>query len=75
MVKMLMDIVAKSDTIPHQTKVDTVKKLKELVDTDSTDKDKVADAIKECPLFDMSDYIKKDQVPCYGCVVSQIDEV
>ena len=74
MVKMLMDIVAKSDTIPHKTKIDTVKKLKTLVDNDTTFKDKVSDIMEECPIYDMSNYIKKDQVPCYGCVVSQIDE-
>ena len=74
MVKMLMDIVAKSDTIPHKTKIDTVKKLKTLVDNDTTFKDKVSDIMEECPIYYMSNYIKKDQVPCYGCVVSQIDE-
>lgn len=74
MVKMLMDIIAKSDTIPHKTKIDTVKKLKTLVDNDTTFKDKVSDIMEECPIYDMSNYIRKDQVPCYGCVVSQIDE-
>jgi len=43
MVKMLMDIVAKSDTIPHKTKIDTVKKLKTLVDNDTTLKRAIVD--------------------------------
>ena len=55
--------------------IDTVKKLKLLVDTDKTYKDDVTKVMKSCPLYDMSAYIKRDEVPCYGCMVENIDEI
>lgn len=73
LLRNLMDIIANSDTIPHDVKVETIKKLKD-IETDVVTRGDggdylidVNDALRDCPLYDLSEYVKKDNIPCFGC--------
>ena len=73
-LKNIINIIASSDNIPHQKKLDTINKLKKLEENanQEVNGEEVQDAIKDCPIFDLSEYVRRDaagNIPCFGCLV------
>lgn len=73
-LKNIINIIAASDNIPQQKKIEAINKLKKLEENANQEvngKD-IQDVIQDCPIFDLSEYVRRDasgNIPCFGCLV------
>ena len=73
-LKNIINIIAASDNIPQQKKIEAINKLKKLEENANQEvngKD-IQDVIQDCPIFDLSEYVRRDDtgnIPCFGCLV------
>jgi hypothetical protein len=71
-INTIVDYITNSPDLPIEQKVAVIATLKQIQTADLSTADarkSVITALKTCPQFDLSGYIKKDP-PCFGCNVS-----